>query len=163
MYSQHSSQNDYSFGPENILHQIDEHLLSNATDYFKLLTIKSIPQCSATVSEFDSERWQGMLARVRQMIVTGCSEHRINWTVKIGEKGHGFGQSAHRSIGSLVFQRGDDVYSKEESLGLAEELFSEPGLYCEPSDLCRPHGARIYRDSSRVFGHEKSTAVLSNS
>lgn len=96
------------------------------------------------------------------MMVTGCSEHRINWSVKIGEKGHGFSQEAFKSIGTLVFQRGDDVYSKEESLGLAEQLFSEQGLYCAPSHLCRPQGTRIYRDSSRLFGHQKSTAVLTN-
>lgn len=60
LFSQHSSQNSYSYGPECILNEIDEHLLS-ASEYHKLLTVKNIPQCSSKISAFNSDRWEGML------------------------------------------------------------------------------------------------------
>mmetsp|Transcript_7030 Transcript_7030/g.11818 ORF Transcript_7030/g.11818 Transcript_7030/m.11818 type:complete len:159 (+) Transcript_7030:484-960(+) len=44
--SLHNSKASYSYGPLNILNEINEHLLTHNTDFFKLLTLKNIPQCS---------------------------------------------------------------------------------------------------------------------
>jgi len=175
LYSQHASQNSYSYGPECILNEIDEHLLG-VNDFYKLLTVKNIPQCSNKVSEFNSDRWEGMLQRIRQMLITNSGEHRINWAVNLGEaasskqqiKGQFGGQTPLKSIGSMVFTRGDQVYSKE-NLGLDELIFGNgpnskeaAGLYCDPTKLCKATGLRTYRDSQRLFGHEKGVCVLSN-
>lgn len=88
LYSQHSScLSQYSYGPNCILNEIDEHLLGGvATDHYKLLTLKNIPQCPNTISAFNSDRWEGMLLRARQMLVSNSPEYQINWNVEVEKK-----------------------------------------------------------------------------
>jgi hypothetical protein len=68
-----------------------EHLLTHSTDYYKLLTLKNIPQCSKTMTEFNTDLWDGMTTRIRQMLIANSSEHQINWNVKLNaaKKSHG--------------------------------------------------------------------------
>jgi tubulin delta len=46
----HNPSSSYSYGPLNILSEIQEHLLNHPSDYYKLLTVKNIPQCSNKVT-----------------------------------------------------------------------------------------------------------------
>ena len=100
------------------------------------------------------------------MLIANSSEHQINWNVKLNaaKKSHG-GQDALKSIGNMVFLRGDGVYDKQMAT-LDQQVFGlggeSSGLYTSQQDLCSATGLRTYRDSLRLFGHEKTVCVLSN-
>jgi len=153
----------------NILSEIQEHLLTHSSDYFKLLTVKNIPQCSAKVSEFNSDLWEGMVNRIRQMLIANNSEHQINWSVKLNNDNRGAhgGQVALKSIGNMLFLRGDGIYDKQlnrldaHAFGMVPKQESF-GMYTSQQQLCEATGLRTYRDSIRLFGHEKNVSVLSN-
>ena len=52
----------YSYGADNILGEITEHLLMS--EYHRLLTVKNIPQCTAKATEFNADLWPGMTSRI---------------------------------------------------------------------------------------------------
>lgn len=52
-----------------------------------MLSLKSIPQCDSKVIEFNVDKWEGMIQRVRQMTATNGHEHRINWTLNLDAVG----------------------------------------------------------------------------
>jgi len=167
----HNSQASYSYGPLNILNEIDEHLLTHSSELYKLLTVKNIPQCSNKVMEFNSDLWDGMAQRIRQMLITNSSEHKINWNVKINSgpsKGAYGGMRPLKSIGNMLFLRGDGIYEKEQArfdeeiFGFGDVRSESSGLYTSEQELCQATGLRTYRDSQRLFGHEKNLCILSN-
>jgi len=89
-----------------------------------------------------------MAQRIRQMLITNNSEHKINWSVKLDtglhvRGGHG-GQKLLKSIGNIVFLRGDSIYDQGN---LAERVFSHEGLYTKESSLCESSGLRTLLDS----------------
>jgi hypothetical protein len=50
------------------------------------------------------------------MVIANSSEHKINWSVGQGqERGEFGGQKALKSIGNMLFMRGDGIYEKEQS------------------------------------------------
>lgn len=85
------------------MYEIERNLLSNES--LKLLSLVNIPKCTAETSQFDSELWPGLISRLHQMTITGCSEHRINWNIKKGFK----------STGNMLFLRGDDAFDTDTS------------------------------------------------
>ena len=87
-----------------------------------MIGIKSIPQCDHRVKEFNCDLWEGMIQRIRQMVITNSSENKINWNVKIENP-----NPAHRynkSIANMVFLRGDKIF--EERKSFEDEYFSLP-------------------------------------
>ena len=65
------------------------------------------------------------------MSIANNSEHQINWNVKLAaNRGEYGGQSALKSIGNMLFMRGDGVYEKQYAM-LDEEVLGESvsGLY----------------------------------
>ena len=60
------NQSEWTLSPLNILNEIDEHLLNQSgNDLYKLLTVKNIPHCEKSISDFNNERWPTLLQRVR--------------------------------------------------------------------------------------------------
>ena len=59
--------------------------------------------------------------------------------------------------------RGDGIYEKEQSQ-LDQVVFGiqNKGVYTSQQELCKATGLRTYRDSQRLFGHEKNVCVLTN-
>jgi hypothetical protein len=86
------------------------------------------------------------------MVITNSNENKINWNVKVENKGGKF----IKAIGNLVFIRGDKIY--EERSSFEDEYFGVAKLYSTKFST----GLTSYRDSHRLFGHEKSIGVLSN-
>jgi len=64
----------------NWLQSVVRDLCAHPT--YKMLSLRNIPQCTAAVSAFNADLWDGMMQRVRQLALTNSSEHRINWTLK---------------------------------------------------------------------------------
>lgn len=122
------------------------------SDYHKLLTVKNIPQCTSKMTQFNADLWEGMTSRISQMIISNSSEHKINWNVK-PDRGTFGAQRPLISIGSMLFLRGDGVYEYKEDV---------KGVYTSQTSLCRATGLRTYKDSQRLFGHEKNVCILTN-
>lgn len=104
--------------------EIQEHLLTHSSDYFKLLSLKNIPQCSGDVVQFNADLWEGMTQRLRQMMITNSSEHRINWSLKLENPSTFERQSLVKSIGNMLFLRGDQVFKQAK---MAESVFGYQG------------------------------------
>lgn len=160
----------FAAGPLNVLSEMQEHLLTHQSDYYKLLTVKNIPQCNAKVSEFNTDLWEGMVSRIRQMLIANNSEHQINWSVKLGDSSRGGfgGQKPLKSIGNMLFMRGDGVFDKQ-NMSYDQRLFGHghpsqesTAMYTNQTDFCFASGLRTYRDPLWLFGREKNLCVLSN-
>ena len=134
-------------GPhKNSLGQIVDKLAADPA--YKLLSLKTIPTCDAKVSAFNADLWEGMLHRIKQMHVTHSSEHRVNWTSQT---------PGIKTIAALAVLRGDKIY--EESPNLEAAVFSK-GFFTQKV----PATSLVsVRDSHRLFGNEKSVALLANS
>ena len=66
-----------------------------------------------------------MTSRIRQILISNSSEHRINWNVKLGAKnnnGEFGGQKLLKTIGNMVFLRGDAIYESQNK-DVADRLF----------------------------------------
>ena len=101
---------------------------------------------TAEVSQYDSELWTGIVGRLKQMSITNSSEHRVNWNIKSQHP------SALRSVASILFARGDDCFNADL------RTFEDPALFASGVS-----NVSIERDSAKLFGHEKSCSLLSNS
>ena len=66
--------------PANSLQSIVRTLCAHPS--YKMLSLRNIPQCTAAVSAFNADLWDGMMQRVRQLALTNSSENRINWSLK---------------------------------------------------------------------------------
>lgn len=120
-----------------------------------MLTIKSIPQCDHRVKEFNIDLWEGLIQRIRQILITNSSENKINWNVKIDNPLPN--QKWIKSLGNILYIRGDKVYELDRTF--EQEYFGLPHLYTKKFKAVN---LTSFRDSHRLFGHEKSIAVLSN-
>lgn len=50
------------------------------------------------------------------MLIANSSEHKINWNVNSeNSRGKHGGQIALKSIGTMLFMRGDGIYDKEQA------------------------------------------------
>ena len=89
------------------------------------------------------------------MILTNSSESKVNWTLKLGSSA--MRRKLIKSVGNLLFIRGDGVY--DETTRQTANLFSDLEIYAReiPSN-----NFKVFRDSHRMFGHEKVVSVLSN-
>ena len=90
------------------------------------------------------------------MIATNSYEHKVNWNTKIGDPSH-----RHRivkSIGNLVYLRGDGVYNDMEEI---DAIWNDSEIFAnQVSQTGLP--SKVYRDSHKLFGHEKVVSILSN-
>lgn len=66
------------------------------------------------MTEFNTDLWDSMVTRIRQMTIANSSEHQINWNVKLNTKKFHGGQNALVSLGNMLFLRGDGVYDKQQ-------------------------------------------------
>jgi hypothetical protein len=98
----------WSGGSSNQLHQIVDTLCCRPQ--YKLLQMRQIPQCPSSDIKFNSDLWEGMAGRVRQMIATNSSESKVNWNTKVGNPSHR-GRMI-KSLANMVFLRGDGVFDK---------------------------------------------------
>ena len=65
-----------------------------------------------------------------------------------------------KAVSNMVFLRGDGVYDNTEEI---DQIFNlQDNSLARNSEIVSPSGSQIYRDSHRLFGHEKSAAILSN-
>ena len=74
--------------------------------------MRQIPFCSKDATKFNADLWSGMTQRLKQMSCTNSGEHKVNWNTKINDPSH-----RHRlikSVGNMVFLRGDGVYDENE-------------------------------------------------
>jgi hypothetical protein len=60
--------------------------------------------------DFQADLWEGMLGRLRQMLVTDSSEHYINWSLTV--ENHAKRQRLIKSVANMVFIRGDEANEK---------------------------------------------------
>ncbi len=62
--------------------------------------------------EFNADLWEGMIQRIRQMVITNGNEHKINWNVS-AESNH---QKFIKSVANLVVMRGEKIYDERPTL-----------------------------------------------
>ncbi len=72
----------------------------------RLLTLLTLPTCDHHVSSFNADLWDALVQRVKQMLLTRSSEHKVNWQIHPGDK------RAVRSLADLLVMRGDKVYEE---------------------------------------------------
>lgn len=75
-----------------------------------MLTLKTLPTCDHHVSAFNADLWDALVQRMRQMLITRSSEHKVNWQMAPGDP------RTVKSIANLVVVRGDKVYDEKENL-----------------------------------------------
>jgi len=83
-----------------------------------------------------------MAQRLKQMAITNSGEHKINWSTRLGSSNNR--HKVVKSVGNLVFARGDAVYSNQEAFDAA---FNDPYLYCQ--DMAA--NCKIVKDSHKLF------------
>lgn len=81
------------------------------------------------------------------MSATNSGEHYINWATKLHKR-----DKVVKSVGNLVFVRGDNVYEQSFS------AFQDNYLY----SLNQQPVCNVIKDSHKLYGHTKSIAMLSN-
>ncbi len=120
---------------------------------FKLLQLRSIPQCDTRTKAYNADLWgdNGIVQRMRQMIITNSNEHLINWSP----------HKIVKSLANLLVLRGDKVY--DERTTLEEDLFGKKQSFYSSNPLARQTSCLVsVRDSHRLFGNQKSVGLLSN-
>jgi hypothetical protein len=90
----------------NSLQNVIQTLCQNPS--YKMLQLRNIPQCDSKVSAFNADLWEGMVQRMRQLLITNSSEHKINWNITAESHKH----KIIKSISNLVILRGDKVYDE---------------------------------------------------
>ena len=63
--------------------------------------------CAQKTVEFNVERWEGMLGRLRQMVLTNSNEHKINWALKMED--HTKRHRMIKSVANMLYVRGEDM------------------------------------------------------
>ena len=116
--------------------------------------MRQIPQCPRSAIQFNSDLWEGLASRIRQMILTNSSESKVNWMLKLGSPA--MRPRMIKSLGNLVYLHGDGVFDK--STEVCDNLFADRDIYARETSI----DLRVFRDSHRMFGHEKVVSVLSN-
>ena len=92
---------------------------------------------------------------MRQMLLTNSSENKVNWTLKVGSPA--IRPKLIKSVGNLVYLRGDGVFDKTTEV--CDSLFADRDIYAREIPSC---DLKVFRDSHRMFGHEKVVSILSN-
>jgi hypothetical protein len=88
------------------------------------------------------------------MILTNSSESKVNWNLKVGSPA--MRPKMIKSLGNLLYLRGDGVFDKATEV--CDSLFADRDIYAREAAL----DLQVFRDSHRMFGHEKVVSVLSN-
>ncbi|CDW81834.1 tubulin delta chain-like isoform 1 [Stylonychia lemnae] len=147
----------WSGSNSNILSEIVRQLC--IYPQFKLLSLKNIPQCDNKTIEFNTDLWEGMIQRIRQMIITNGNEHKINWSIK-AENPSTYSTKFIKSLSHLMVIRGDKVFDLPGSF--ESDYFGIGSLYTKKYGGSVDNKYAYFRDSHRIHGHEKSIGVLSN-
>jgi hypothetical protein len=87
------------------------------------------------------------------MTITNSSESKINWNHNLATNPNA---KIIKSLGNMVFLRGDKIY--DEGTTFEADYFGLDALYSNKLSM----GLHSFRDSHRLFGHEKSIGVFSN-
>eukprot|EP00347_Sterkiella_histriomuscorum_P002279 403368766 len=147
----------WSGGQANIMSEITKQLC--VQPQYKILSLKSIPQCDNKTIEFNSDLWEGMIQRIRQMVITNGNENKINWSIK-AENPNTYSQKFIKSLAHFIVIRGDKVFDLPASF--EQDCFGLGSLYTSKFGNSSRNYFVSFRDSHRLHGHEKSIGVLSN-
>lgn len=127
---------------------------------YKLLSMSTIPQMSASSIAYSTFSWPALLKHLRQMLVSNTKmEEGIDWQVR-PPSGSGRTRSLteggfNTSLANLLVLRGKDVYSAETG------GFEDPSLYT--SWLSSGEAFTAWKSPVSFNKYEKSATLVSNS
>ncbi|XP_005394031.1 PREDICTED: tubulin delta chain isoform X1 [Chinchilla lanigera] len=145
----------------NPLGDLMEHLVPHPE--FKMLGVRTIPQMSETSLPYSTFTWNGLLKRLRQMLISNAKmDEGIDWQVRPplpklpppGKMCLNREQHFNTSLANLLILRGKDVQNANL------EGFRDPALY---TSWLGPADAFSAWKTPRAFNrYERSAALVSN-
>ena len=103
-----------------------------------MLSMSSYPLCPDDSKQFNAETWPGLFSEAMRSFQNN-SRDPSNWW---------------KSFGNIMYMRGEEVYKNNDY-----SLLEDPNIYSKEIST----GLKVYKDSYRLHGHEKSWTILSNS